>query len=125
MSVDHCMGWLAGLLFPFLFPLRSLAALMWPLHSFLGPQSRIILVLLLLPASFVEGAIINTTIDDTETSFKWSESWTAVTPSEPCAGCASKPDASQVEGGSWHDGNIMTTKDDSAGGSFTFQGQPD
>ncbi|KAJ7362498.1 hypothetical protein DFH08DRAFT_1024721 [Mycena albidolilacea] len=94
---------------------------MWPLHSFC-PQSRTILFLLLLPASFVEGAIINTTIDDTETSFNWSESWTAVTPSEPCAGCASKPDASQVEGGSWHDGNIMTTKDDSAGGSFTFQG---
>ncbi|KAJ7890157.1 hypothetical protein B0H14DRAFT_3705911 [Mycena olivaceomarginata] len=94
---------------------------MWPLLSFLGPQSRTILLLLLLPA-FVEGAIINTTVDDTETSFNWSESWTAVTPSRPCAGCASKPDASKVEGGSWHDGNIMTTKDDSAGGSLTFQG---
>ncbi|KAF7350084.1 hypothetical protein MVEN_01310300 [Mycena venus] len=97
---------------------------MWPPHSFLNPQSLEIALLLLLTLtpSHADAALTNTTIDDTSSSFSWSGNWNAITPTDPCGGCSAKPDPTQTEGGTWHDVGIMTTKDETATGSFTFQG---
>jgi hypothetical protein len=70
----------------------------------------------------VNGAITNTTVDDTSSAFTFTGSWTAVSASNPCAGCASKPDASQTFDASWHDGNYRTGASETTGGSFTFTG---
>ncbi|KAJ6517293.1 hypothetical protein C8R47DRAFT_1062983 [Mycena vitilis] len=96
---------------------------MWPPHSFLLLQSLSkFFVLLPLFASRVCCTITNTTVDDTSNAFTWTGEWTAITPSAPCGGCASKPDTTQIEDGTYHDGNFETTKDEVTGGSFTFQG---
>ncbi|KAJ6624509.1 hypothetical protein B0H10DRAFT_2006279 [Mycena sp. CBHHK59/15] len=83
----------------------------WLPHSFI----------LLLVVSFSNGAITNTTIDDSSGSFKFVGSWNTITPTSPCEICSSKPDASKIHGGTWHDGNIRTGASPTTG-SFTFQG---
>ncbi|KAJ6564452.1 hypothetical protein B0H19DRAFT_78689 [Mycena capillaripes] len=88
-------------------------------HSFITLLSVLAVLLLLSSAN---GAITNTTVDDTSSAFTFTGSWTAVSASNPCAGCSSKPDASQTFGGSWHDGNYRTGAPETTGGSFTFTG---
>ncbi|KAJ6458879.1 hypothetical protein C8R47DRAFT_1081544 [Mycena vitilis] len=62
----------------------------------------------------------NITVDDTNSTV-WSfigtssSAWHAVTPSTPCSGCNSKPDATKMFNSSWHDGTDIA-------GSVTFQG---
>ncbi|KAJ7827493.1 hypothetical protein B0H14DRAFT_1229901 [Mycena olivaceomarginata] len=83
---------------------------MWLPHSFT----------VLLFAVLVTG--INTTVDDSSSSFTFDPGWTAITPSAPCGGCASKPDTSQVNDGTYHDGNYRDGASSLTTGSFTFQG---
>ncbi|KAF7363733.1 hypothetical protein MSAN_01031100 [Mycena sanguinolenta] len=85
---------------------------MWLPHSF------IVLVL----ASLVRGGIINTTIDDSSSSFNFTGTWNTITPTLPCTGCAAQPDPSQVYNGTWHDGNTQDGAPAVTGGSFTFTG---
>ncbi|KAF7363738.1 Myb-DNA-bind-2 domain-containing protein [Mycena sanguinolenta] len=85
---------------------------MWLPHSF------IVLVL----GTFVRGGIINTTIDDSSSSFTFIGTWNAVTPSSPCTICSLNPDPSQVHDGTWHDGNIRDGAPVGTSGSFTFTG---
>ncbi|KAK7055386.1 hypothetical protein R3P38DRAFT_2846788 [Favolaschia claudopus] len=73
-------------------------------------------------ASIASGALTNTTVDDSSSSFSWSGEWTAVSPSSPCDFCASKPDPSQTNGGTWHDGNTVDNPSRQTTGSFTFKG---
>ncbi|KAK7014210.1 hypothetical protein R3P38DRAFT_3001757 [Favolaschia claudopus] len=84
------------------------------------PHSLIIVLAAL--ASIVSGALTNTTVDDSSSSFSWSGEWTAVSPSSPCDFCASKPDPSQTNGGTWHDGNTVDNPSRQTTGSFTFKG---
>ncbi|KAJ6571278.1 hypothetical protein B0H19DRAFT_658936 [Mycena capillaripes] len=93
---------------------------MWPPHSFLSPRSFLPLFLLFL-AFCVNGALTNTTFDDADSSFSWTTDWNAVSPSSPCHGCASKPDATQIQNQTYHDGNIGS-RGGATEGSFTFQG---
>ncbi|KAJ6626178.1 hypothetical protein B0H10DRAFT_547596 [Mycena sp. CBHHK59/15] len=96
---------------------------MGPPHSFIAVLPALaVLLLVLLCAPSANGAITNTTIDDTNSAFTFSGSWTAVSPSDPCAGCSSKPDASQTFGETWHDGNYRTGASETTTGSFTFTG---
>ncbi|KAF7308089.1 hypothetical protein MKEN_01171300 [Mycena kentingensis (nom. inval.)] len=69
-------------------------------------------------------ATTTTIVDDTSSAWTFEGEWTAVTPSNPCDFCASKPDPTRIQGGSWHDGNFMRGKDEvgSSAGSFTFTG---
>ncbi|KAJ7779063.1 hypothetical protein B0H16DRAFT_1838273 [Mycena metata] len=90
---------------------------MGPPHSFIRRLS-VLTALSLLCAPFVNGAITNTTFDDTSSAFTFTGSWTPTSASNPCAGCSSKPDPSQTFNETWHDGNCQTT----TGGSFTFTG---
>ncbi|KAJ7219592.1 hypothetical protein GGX14DRAFT_436845 [Mycena pura] len=78
------------------------------------PHSFILLVFALL----VNSTVTNTTIDDSSSNFTFTGSWNTITPDEPCPGCSSQPDPSQVYGGTWHDGNIFSP----TSGSFTFKG---
>ncbi|KAJ7062701.1 hypothetical protein C8F01DRAFT_1023757, partial [Mycena amicta] len=95
-------------------------------RSFPQPHSfslRVLLLLFLSPClTTVHGALSNATIDDTDSAWAWTGDWTAVTPANPCNGCSSKPDVSQVQGGTYHDGNYMTGKAQRTGGSFSFTG---
>ncbi|KAJ7484850.1 hypothetical protein B0H11DRAFT_2231520 [Mycena galericulata] len=103
-------------------PTTPSALMQWPPHSFLSPQSFLPLLLLLL-TSYANGAITNTTFDDASNSFTFVGQWTAITPSSPCGGCASKPpDLTQIYDGTWHDGNYMTGDSQMTSGSFTFTG---
>ncbi|KAJ7256183.1 hypothetical protein B0H12DRAFT_519027 [Mycena haematopus] len=79
-------------------------------------------LLLLLCAPSANGAITNTTVDDTNSAFTFTGSWTAVSASNPCGGCSSKPDPSQTFDSTWHDGNYRTGASETTGGSFTFTG---
>ncbi|KAJ7152140.1 hypothetical protein C8R46DRAFT_1122089 [Mycena filopes] len=98
---------------------------MVPPHSLLNPHSLItthfVTVLLLTIASFASGAVVDTTIDDTDSSFSWSDGWTAVGPSG-CGSCATKPDVTKMQGQTYHDRSIVLSKGETAGGSFTFTG---
>ncbi|KAJ7301822.1 hypothetical protein DFH08DRAFT_95957 [Mycena albidolilacea] len=92
-----------------------------------SPHSFILLhifavLLLLICAPSANGAITNTTVDDTSSAFTFTGSWTAVSASNPCDFCSSKPDVSQTFGASWHDGNYRTGASETTGGSFTFTG---
>ncbi|KAJ7176902.1 hypothetical protein C8R46DRAFT_1077661 [Mycena filopes] len=91
-------------------------------HSFIGVLSVLAVLLLLLCAPSANGAVTNTTFDDTSSAFTFTGSWTATSAANPCAGCSSKPDASQTFGGTWHDGNYRTGAPETTGGSFTFTG---
>ncbi|KAJ7038429.1 hypothetical protein C8F04DRAFT_361436 [Mycena alexandri] len=86
-------------------------------HSFIRTLS-VLTALLLACAPSVNGAITNTTFDDTSSAFTFTGSWTPTSSANPCAGCSSKPNASQTFNETWHDGNCRTT----TGGSFTFTG---
>ncbi|KAJ6502206.1 hypothetical protein C8R45DRAFT_975754, partial [Mycena sanguinolenta] len=85
---------------------------MWLPHSLIG----------LLYAVSANCALTNTTFDDSSSSFTFSGAWTTITPSNPCGGCATKPDPSQIYEGSWHDGNYRNGASSLTTGSFTFQG---
>ncbi|KAJ7764383.1 hypothetical protein B0H16DRAFT_1526881 [Mycena metata] len=89
-------------------------------HSFFGRHSLLILIALFL-TSFANGALVNTTFDDTDSSFSWSSGWTPVGPSG-CPSCASKPDVNQMQDQTYHDRSIVIAKGETAGGSFTFTG---
>ncbi|KAJ6527909.1 hypothetical protein DFH09DRAFT_162653 [Mycena vulgaris] len=91
-------------------------------RSFIALLPALAFLLVLLFAPSVNGAVTNTTVDDTSSAFTFTGSWTAVSASNPCAGCSSKPDASQTFGASWHDGNYRTGAPETTGGSFTFTG---
>ncbi|KAJ7438449.1 hypothetical protein FB451DRAFT_159546 [Mycena latifolia] len=82
------------------------------------PHSFILLVL----AALANSSITNTTVDDTSSSFTFDGAWSAITPTSPCDICSSKPDPSQTQGGTWHDGNCRTGAPTTTTGSFTFQG---
>ncbi|KAJ7940317.1 hypothetical protein B0H13DRAFT_6135 [Mycena leptocephala] len=86
--------------------------LMWLPHSFL-------VLLLVVLAS---GSIINTTIDDSSSSFTFHGAWNTITPTSPCAGCSSQPDPSKTQDRTWHDGNIREGAPVGTSGSFTFTG---
>ncbi|KAJ7221047.1 hypothetical protein B0H12DRAFT_1152005 [Mycena haematopus] len=86
---------------------------MWLPHSF---------VVLILAAQAC-GAIINTTFDDSSSSFTFTQgAWNTITPSSPCTICSSKPDPSQIYESTWHDGNIRDGAPVGTSGSFTFKG---
>ncbi|KAF7363736.1 hypothetical protein MSAN_01031400 [Mycena sanguinolenta] len=85
---------------------------MWLPHSFI----------VLLYAFSASGGLTNTTYDDSDSSFTFSGAWTAITPSDPCSSCATKPDTSQIHGGTWHDGNYRDGASSFTTGTFTFQG---
>ncbi|KAJ6525764.1 hypothetical protein B0H19DRAFT_591399 [Mycena capillaripes] len=85
---------------------------MWLPHSFI----------VLLVAVLASGAITNTTIDDSDSSFTFTGTWNVITPNSPCNGCSSQLNASQTNGGTWHDGNYQDGAPVGTSGSFTFQG---
>ncbi|KAF9071945.1 hypothetical protein BDP27DRAFT_1321186 [Rhodocollybia butyracea] len=58
-----------------------------------------------------------TTIDDAQSAFSFASAWNVITPSDPCSGCAFKPDASQILDGTWHEGSVAGST-----GSLTFDG---
>ncbi|KAF9074354.1 hypothetical protein BDP27DRAFT_185099 [Rhodocollybia butyracea] len=62
-----------------------------------------------------------TTIDDAQSAFSFAlplvAPWNAITPSDPCNGCAFKPNASDILDGTWHDGSVVGLT-----GSLTFDG---
>ncbi|KAF8151844.1 hypothetical protein K438DRAFT_382428 [Mycena galopus ATCC 62051] len=92
-------------------------------HSFMTLLSFFVTALLfLLCAPSANGAITNTTVDDTDPSFQFDGAWTSVSASNPCGGCSSKPDPTQTFGETWHDGNYRTGASETTGGSFTFTG---
>ncbi|KAJ6502208.1 hypothetical protein C8R45DRAFT_612330 [Mycena sanguinolenta] len=84
----------------------------------LAPHSFVVLVLAIL----ARGGIINTTVDDSSSSFTFTGTWNVITPSSPCTGCFLQPDPSQVYNGTWHDGNIEDGASAGTSGSFTFTG---
>ncbi|KAF7363735.1 Myb-DNA-bind-2 domain-containing protein [Mycena sanguinolenta] len=84
---------------------------MWLPHSFI----------VLLFAIAASGALVNTTYDDSSSSFTFSAAWDVITPSNPCSGCSTKPNATKVHDGTWHDGNVVSSGGGPTG-SFTFQG---
>ncbi|KAF7288955.1 Myb-DNA-bind-2 domain-containing protein [Mycena indigotica] len=92
------------------------------------PHTLVRLPLLSLLLSFfkfppsVSAAVSTTTVDDTSSQWTFTGEWTAVSPEKPCDGCASKPDISQVEGGTFHDGNYMRGSAEKTGGSLSFSG---
>ncbi|KAF7297214.1 hypothetical protein MIND_00954500 [Mycena indigotica] len=93
------------------------------LRSFIDILSlSFLLPLLLAVVPSVNGALTNSTIDDTSSQFTFTGSWTATSASNPCNFCASKPDASQTFQQSWHDGNYRDGASQRTGGSFTFTG---
>ncbi|KAF7338036.1 hypothetical protein MVEN_02027600 [Mycena venus] len=79
-------------------------------------------LIFLLFAVLTSGGLTNTTIDDSSSSFTFSDGWTAITPSSPCHGCASKPDPTLTYGGTWHNGNYRDGASTPTTGSFTFTG---
>ncbi|KAJ6502207.1 hypothetical protein C8R45DRAFT_612163 [Mycena sanguinolenta] len=85
---------------------------MWLPHSFI----------VLFFAIAASGALVNTTFDDSDSSFTFSGAWTAVTSSNPCGNCATKVDPNKAYGQSWHDGNYRDGASSLTTGSFTFQG---
>ncbi|KAJ7827490.1 hypothetical protein B0H14DRAFT_2814479 [Mycena olivaceomarginata] len=85
---------------------------MWLPHSFV----------FLLLAVLTSAAIINTTIDDSSSSFTFTGTWNTITPSSPCTICSSKPDPSKMHDGTWRDGNIRIGAPVGTSGSFTFTG---
>ncbi|KAJ6525763.1 hypothetical protein B0H19DRAFT_1198940 [Mycena capillaripes] len=85
---------------------------MWLPHSFI----------FLWVTVFASGAITNTTIDDSDSRFTFTGTWNAITPNSPCEICSAKPDASQTNGGTWHDGNYRDGAPVGTSGSFAFQG---
>ncbi|KAJ7046048.1 hypothetical protein C8F04DRAFT_338724 [Mycena alexandri] len=89
-------------------------------HSFFGRHSLVILIVLFL-TSLANGGLVNTTFDDTSSSFSWSDGWTAVGPSG-CSSCSSKPDVTQMQDQTYHDRSIVIAKGETAGGSFIFTG---
>ncbi|KAK7051978.1 hypothetical protein R3P38DRAFT_1632390 [Favolaschia claudopus] len=91
-------------------------------HSFMVLLPVFAWLLLLSCSSFVDAAVTNTTVDDTSSAFSFTGSWTAVSPSQPCDFCSSKPDSAQTFGSSWHDGNYRDGAPSATGGSFTFKG---
>ncbi|KAJ6476896.1 hypothetical protein C8R45DRAFT_1158032 [Mycena sanguinolenta] len=70
----------------------------------------------------LSAALVNTTFDDSCSNFTFTGSWVTITPSNPCAGCETKPDPSQIRDGTWHDGSIHSSGELPSTGSFTFQG---
>ncbi|KAF9069280.1 hypothetical protein BDP27DRAFT_729740 [Rhodocollybia butyracea] len=58
-----------------------------------------------------------TTIDDAQSAFSFASAWNVITPSDPCSGCAFKPDASQILDGTWHEGSVAGST-----GSLAFDG---
>ncbi|KAJ3929442.1 MAG: hypothetical protein NXY57DRAFT_416911 [Lentinula lateritia] len=59
-----------------------------------------------------------TTVDDADSSaFTFVSAWNAITPSDPCDGCATKLDSTQVLDGTWHDGSVAGST-----ASFKFEG---
>ncbi|KAJ6502204.1 hypothetical protein C8R45DRAFT_612179 [Mycena sanguinolenta] len=85
---------------------------MWLPHSFV----------VLVFAVLAHAGLINTTIDDSTSSFTFTGTWNVITPNSPCAICSSNPDPSQVHDGTWHDGNIRDGAPVGTSGSFTFTG---
>ena len=61
-----------------------------------------ILALSLVPALFVHGALVNTTIDDASSSVTYAPSngWSV---GQSCVPCTAKPDVKQTTDGTWHD----------------------
>lgn len=48
-----------------------------------------------------------TTIDDAASpAFTFVSAWNAITPSDPCNGCAVKLDSDSTFDGTWHDGSV-------------------
>ncbi|KAJ7757258.1 hypothetical protein DFH07DRAFT_461284 [Mycena maculata] len=95
---------------------------MGPPHSFTALLPALALFLLLLCAPSTNGAVTNTTVDDTDSAFTFTGAWTAVSPADPCAGCSSKPDPTQTFNQTWHDGNYRTGAPTTTTGSFAFTG---
>ncbi|KAJ7619711.1 hypothetical protein FB45DRAFT_162806 [Roridomyces roridus] len=76
----------------------------------------LVLLPLTLLFSVARADLANLTIDDTNTTYwVWLNSWTAITPTLPCPGCAAQPDSTSVYNRTWHDGTLVS-------GIFNFQG---
>ncbi|KAJ7437465.1 hypothetical protein B0H11DRAFT_626052 [Mycena galericulata] len=100
---------------------------MGPPHSFIAHLHwhalavfQVLILLLWTPSA--NGAVTNTTVDDTDSAFTFTGSWTAVSASDPCSFCSSKPDPTQTFDQTWHDGNYRTGASETTTGSFTFTG---
>ncbi|KAJ7058103.1 hypothetical protein C8F01DRAFT_307431 [Mycena amicta] len=86
------------------------------------PVVLLCLALLLICAPSANGAVSNSTFDDTSSKFTFTGSWTPTSASNPCNFCSSKPDPSQTFNSTWHDGNYRQGASQTTGGSFTFTG---
>ncbi|KAF7320986.1 hypothetical protein HMN09_00185500 [Mycena chlorophos] len=84
--------------------------------------SPLLLLLLVGNAPSANGAVTNTTFDNTSPKFTFSGGWTAISPSSPCDYCSSKPDASQTYNQTWEDGNYASNAREQTTGTFTFTG---
>nr|GAT59091.1 predicted protein [Mycena chlorophos] len=89
------------------------------LPSLLTP---LLLLLLVCNAPSANGAVTNTTFDNTSPKFTFSGGWTSISPSSPCDYCSSKPDASQTYNQTWEDGNYASNAREQTTGTFTFTG---
>ncbi|KAJ3829359.1 hypothetical protein F5880DRAFT_449983 [Lentinula raphanica] len=100
-------------------------SIVYPFPSFILSKSfpfSLWLFLLLSSSSFrntpgARAAAATSTIDDANPAFTFVSAWNAVSPSNPCDGCASKLDSTQVFDGTWHDGSVAGST-----ASLKFQG---
>ncbi|KAH7881065.1 uncharacterized protein C8R40DRAFT_15109 [Lentinula edodes] len=96
--------------------------ILYPSHSFIT-CIRVTATLLAWFTSYpvcltVQAATTTTTVDDADSSaFTFISAWNAITPSDPCDGCATKLDSTQVLDGTWHDGSVAGST-----ASFKFEG---
>ncbi|KAJ3807804.1 hypothetical protein F5876DRAFT_79375 [Lentinula aff. lateritia] len=96
--------------------------ILYPSHSFTA-FIRVTAILLAWSTSYpvcltVQAATTTTTVDDANSSaFTFVSAWNAITPSDPCDGCATKLDSTQVLDGTWHDGSVAGST-----ASFKFEG---
>ncbi|KAJ3879462.1 hypothetical protein F5051DRAFT_201511 [Lentinula edodes] len=99
-----------------------LSPILYPSHSFIA-FIRVTATLLAWFTSYpvcltVQAATTTTTVDDADSSaFTFISAWNAITPSDPCDGCATKLDSTQVLDGTWHDGSVAGST-----ASFKFEG---
>ncbi|KAJ4485717.1 hypothetical protein J3R30DRAFT_1396840 [Lentinula aciculospora] len=76
--------------------------ILYPCRSFLSFIP--ILAWFSYPSLLVKAA--TSTIDDANSAFTFASAWNAISPSNPCDGCATKLDSTQVLDGTWHDGSV-------------------
>jgi hypothetical protein len=61
------------------------------------------LVYLFFSGLVVSSLAVNVIVDDANSSWTFSGSWNAITPTEPCATCTITPDPSKAFNHTWHD----------------------